>query len=125
MSSPPHNHSIKHQFEQIFKDAKILCELEPFVKKWSLEETFGKDFVDGNNNSESFHGDLDPLDSFSNDDDEEKSKAISMILRNAGKPVGAGSDPSAGDTAMSGERILRTIKGETCYKDRMKLNEMR
>ncbi len=29
---------IKQQFEQILKDTKILCELEPFVKKWSFEE---------------------------------------------------------------------------------------
>ncbi|CAL8095021.1 unnamed protein product [Orchesella dallaii] len=39
-----HNHAIKQQFENVVRDTKILCELEPFVKKWSLDEmmpTFG------------------------------------------------------------------------------------
>lgn len=29
---------IKQQFEEIIKDTKILCELEPFIKKWSFSE---------------------------------------------------------------------------------------
>lgn len=29
---------IKEQLEQILKDTKVLCNLEPFVEKWSLNE---------------------------------------------------------------------------------------
>ncbi|ODM99905.1 hypothetical protein Ocin01_06764 [Orchesella cincta] len=33
-----HNREIKQQLEVVLRDTKILCELEPFVKKWSLDE---------------------------------------------------------------------------------------
>lgn len=81
---PLANRSIKQQFEGILKDAKILCELEPFVKKWSLEEVLPnfEAITESDNLSET---------------------SIANILQNASQSLE--SNPE------KGERTLRKIKG--------------